>query len=124
MSVRAPVGAVNIADSECCIGRGLGAFRSGRTREGSLFVWLYLKGLETYFARKNCVGTTFGSIGKEDFALLPVLKPDELLIEEFEGIDKHLMREMMVANNEIHNLTSLRDFLLPLLMNGQVEVGE
>ncbi|MGD9929592.1 MAG: hypothetical protein AB7U05_06205 [Mangrovibacterium sp.] len=33
------------------------------------------------------------------------------------------MKRLMKINNEIQQLASLRDWLLPMLMNGQVNVG-
>ncbi len=124
LSVRAPVGTVNIADDECCIGRGVGAFRRRGNAKRGLLVWFHLKSLAPYFDRKNNAGTTFGAIGKEDFLLLSVPKPSDSLIERYENMTFNMSRQMLTLHKEIRNLTNLRDFLLPLLMNGQVEVGE
>lgn len=124
LSVRAPVGTVNIADDECCIGRGVGAFRRRGNAKRGLLVWFHLKSLAPYFDRKNNAGTTFGAIGKEYFLLLSVPKPSDSLIERYENMTFNMSRQMLTLHKEIRNLTNLRDFLLPLLMNGQVEVGE
>jgi len=42
LSVRAPVGDVNIAPSECCIGRGLAAIRAKVDKLNHLFLFYYL----------------------------------------------------------------------------------
>jgi len=39
LSVRAPVGAINIADQQCCIGRGLASIRYP---ENYKFIWVWL----------------------------------------------------------------------------------
>lgn len=64
MSVRAPVGAVNIANNDCCIGRGLSALNSkiGSTTH----LYYILNDLRIAFDQRNAAGTTFGSITKED----------------------------------------------------------
>ena len=60
MSVRAPVGAVNIANNDCCIGRGLSALNSkiGSTTH----LYYILNDLRIAFDQRNAAGTTFGSI--------------------------------------------------------------
>ena len=64
MSVRAPVGAVNIANSDCCIGRGLSAINS---KKGSVtYIYYVIHYLKVRFDSLNTAGTTFGSITKEE----------------------------------------------------------
>lgn len=69
LSVRAPVGAMNIAMKDCCIGRGLAAIR-GKDCCNS-FIEITLKKFATVFARKNGDGTTFGAITKDELFGLP-----------------------------------------------------
>jgi type I restriction enzyme M protein len=58
MSVRAPVGPVNLATQKCCIGRGLAAIR---VKNGSqLFLFYYLKGIEKSITGGG--GSVFDSI--------------------------------------------------------------
>jgi len=58
MSVRAPVGALNIANNNCCIGRGLSALSS---KIGSMTHLYYLMNdFRLKFERMNSAGTTFG----------------------------------------------------------------
>jgi len=73
ISVRAPVGAVNIAKETCCIGRGLAALRL--KAEGELF-WLffYLRFIEKYLAEKGS-GSTFKAITKKDLETLLIPLP-------------------------------------------------
>lgn len=77
MSVRAPVGAVNIANNDCCIGRGLSALNSkiGSTTH----LYYILNDLRIVFDQRNAVGTTFGSITKEDLYSLPIVIPAKRL---------------------------------------------
>ena len=120
MSVRAPVGAVNIANTDCCIGRGLSALNS---KLGSLsHLYFLIDVFKKTFENKNTVGTTFGSITKDELYALPVVIPDKSVIEQFEKMAKPIFDRQMKLGEESNRLTKLRDKLLPLLMNGQVEV--
>ena len=71
MSVRAPVGDLNIADRTCCIGRGLCAIKS---KTGDRFVYYLLKAnlelIQTYSG-----GTTYQSINKKEVNNLPFIVP-------------------------------------------------
>ena len=120
MSVRAPVGAVNIANTDCCIGRGLSAINS---KIGSItYIYYVIHYLKVRFDSLNTAGTTFGSITKDELFNLPVVIPSNDVIERFEAICKHIFEKQMEVGFEIESLTKQRDELLPLLMNGQVSV--
>ena len=122
MSVRAPVGAVNIANNDCCIGRGLAALNS---KIGSItHLYFIIRDLKTAFDNKNAVGTTFGSITKDELFSLPVVVPDASVIERFESMCSPIFGRQMVIGKEVDDLIAQRDELLPLLMNGQVSVRQ
>ena len=121
MSVRAPVGALNIANNNCCIGRGLSALSS---KIGSMTHLYYLMNdFRLKFERMNSAGTTFGSITKDELLNLPVVIPIKSIISGFEKVCDPIFDKQMVIGEEINALTRLRDELLPLLMNGQASVN-
>ncbi len=64
MSVRAPVGTLNIANTKCCIGRGLASFREIKNKSSYKFLYYLLKSSERYF-QDNSTGATFKAIGKD-----------------------------------------------------------
>ena len=121
MSVRAPVGAVNIANNDCCIGRGLSALNSkiGSTTH----LYYILNDLRIAFDQRNAAGTTFGSITKEDLYNLPIVIPAKEVISAFDKICSPMFDRQMLLGEEIDTLIKQRDELLPLLMNGQVSVN-
>lgn len=120
MSVRAPVGAINIANNDCCIGRGLSALNS---KIGSMtHLYFIIDGLRVAFERQNSTGTTFGSITKDDLFELPVVVPRQNIIDAFEKVCRTIYDKQMNLGEEVSSLTTLRDTLLPLLMNGQVTI--
>ncbi len=121
MSVRAPVGATNIANNDCCIGRGLAALNS---KVGSItHLYYIIGGLKAAFDQRNAAGTTFGSITKDDLFALPVVVPNTDVLLSFEKVCSAFFEKQMIIGEEIDALTKQRDELLPLLMNGQVSVN-
>ena len=120
MSVRAPVGALNIANNHCCIGRGLSALSSKIGSQTHLYY--VMDGLRMAFEQRNDSGTTFGSITKEDLHNLPTIKPQMEVLKKFGAICSPIFDVQMNIGAEIDKLTAQRDELLPLLMNGQVSV--
>lgn len=121
MSVRAPVGSINIANNDCCIGRGLSAINS---KLGSMsHLYYILNDLRIAFDQRNAAGTTFGSITKEDLYSLHIIIPSDEVIKAFDKICSPMFDRQMILGEEIDILTKQRDKLLPLLMNGQVSVN-
>ncbi|MBD5259923.1 MAG: restriction endonuclease subunit S [Bacteroides sp.] len=120
MSVRAPVGTTNIANADCCIGRGLAAINS---KIGSItHLFHIIQDLKTAFDMRNDAGTTFGSITKDDLYGLLVLIPNPTVVSQYEHLCASIFYRQMIIGNEIDSLEKQRDELLPLLMNGQVSV--
>ncbi|EDW2259573.1 restriction endonuclease subunit S [Salmonella enterica] len=120
LSVRAPVGDMNIANADCCIGRGLAALNSKIGSDGFLFY--VMKYFKQVFERRNSEGTTFGSITKDDLHSLSVVYPQPDLLKKYDDIVSGYNKMIFVRSLENQDLTKLRDWLLPLLMNGQVTV--
>lgn len=122
LSVRAPVGDMNIANNDCCIGRGLAAMNSKEGFDGFLFY--VMKYFKTIFERRNSEGTTFGSITKNDLHSLPLSYPPLSILMKYDAIMSNYNKMIFGKSQESEQLTKLRDFLLPMLMNGQVTVKE
>jgi type I restriction enzyme S subunit len=121
LSVRAPVGDMNIAHIDCCIGRGLAALNSKDGFDGFLFyVMQYFK---TIFDRRNSEGTTFGSITKDDLHSLPLAYPDLELLKSYNEVVSKYNQVVFNRSMENQQLIQLRDWLLPMLMNGQVRTS-
>ena len=73
ISVRAPIGAINYAKENCCIGRGLAAITPDKTKVSSEFIFWLLKGKNAELNRKG-TGSTFKAIGRK--ILEETLVPD------------------------------------------------
>lgn len=77
--------------------------------------------IEPYITAKvsSVAKSTVGHLGDADFKKQPVLCPNKMDYSLFENA----LNTIVELRNENQQLTSLRDFLLPMLMNGQVKVG-
>jgi type I restriction enzyme, S subunit len=84
LSVRAPVGPTNIANIECCIGRGLAALRPlGNTPAN--FIDYLIKGFRKKL-ESNANGTTFAAVSKKDVENLIIPLPP--LVEQHRIVAK------------------------------------
>ena len=120
LSVRAPVGDINIAKNTCCIGRGLAAIKS---KHGcNSFILYLLQSLKPLLEQYNGEGTVFGCINRKEIEGLPIIIPKESVINEFEEIVEKIDSEIKNLTIEQENLSALRDTLLPKLMAGEIKI--
>lgn len=121
MSVRAPVGDLNVAHTECCIGRGLAAIHSKDNHQS--FVLYTMFSLKKQLDVFNGEGTVFGSINRNSLNAMPILIPSDEVLDKFEKIVAPM--DLIIRNNydEICSLQSIRDSLLPKLMSGELDVS-
>ena len=120
LSVRAPVGDLNIAYERCCIGRGLGAIHS-KTGHSS-FVLYTMFALRSQLDVFNGEGTVFGSINRDALNAIPIDIPPVTEIDQFEVV-AHPIDELIRANYEENcRLEAIRDSLLPKLMSGEIDI--
>jgi len=121
MSVRAPVGDLNVAREECCIGRGLAAIHSKDNHQSYVLYTMFA--LRPELDVFNGEGTVFGSINKNSLNAMPIKLPPQELLNKFESIVSPMDALIRSNNDEICHLQSLRDFLLPRLMSGELDVS-
>lgn len=121
MSVRAPVGDLNVAYTDCCIGRGLAAMHSKSNQQS--FVLYTMFSLHKQLDVFNGEGTVFGSINRTSLTELPIFIPSDREIVKFEDIVAPI--DAAIRNNyeEICRLEKIRDALLPKLMSGELDVS-
>ena len=121
VSVRAPVGDINMANEECCIGRGVAAVRhkSGATS----FTYHSMANLYPDFARFEAEGTVFGSINKDSFEKLRFVIPPDEIIAAYERQAGPLDEQIRALENQSRALATLRDTLLPKLLSGELSVA-
>ena len=89
ISVRAPVGPVNIASQKCCIGRGLASIRGFENNSTTEFLYYMLKSKESEIAQRG-TGSTFKAINRDTLYNLVVPKACIELQNQFADFVKHI----------------------------------
>ncbi len=122
LSVRAPVGTLNITNRELCIGRGLTAIRRFIDIENK-FLYYFIMGLEDELVNK-ATGTTFlavaSSIIKEFLIPLPPLEEQKRIVIKLDILFK-LIDEL--DNNKqdlLQNISDTRNKVLQLAIQGKL----
>ena len=116
VSVRAPVGDINMAWERCCIGRGVAGLRH---KSGSRsFTYYSAWGIQQELRQYEHTGTVFGAINKRQFQELRAVEPSSEIVSALESLvgpfDERIRRNVSLS----HTLAQTRDFLLPKLMSG------
>jgi len=122
VSVRAPVGDLNVAAEPCCLGRGLAGIQSKSGNQS--FILYTMFALKQQLDMFNGEGTVFGSINKNDMATLSVVIPTDEVVQQFESIVKPMDETIRNNFDEICHLQAARDTLLPRLMSGELSVAD
>jgi len=84
-------------------------------------IYVYYAAKKFDFTTMN-TGTGVPSMTSIIIKALPIIRPPQAIIEKFDSVAQSFYRSMLKTEKEIAKLTTLRDQLLPLLMNGQVSV--
>ena len=121
MSVRAPVGDLNVAHTDCCIGRGLAAIHSKNNHQS--FVLYTMLSLKKQLDVFNGEGTVFGSINRNSLNEMPLLIPSSKMLDEFEILVAPIDAAIRNNYDEICRLEQLRNTLLQKLMSGELDVS-
>ena len=122
VSVRAPVGAINMAWERCCVGRGVAALR--HKGSSSTYTYYAISGMRQELEQYDHTGTVFGAITRKQFETLPMTEPAPELIDSFESLTLSLDKHIRSNTAESRALAAQRDALLPKLVSGEVGVGE
>ena len=100
------------------------SIRPNIDRITSEFLYTLLR--ESYYVKKmtqKATGSIFKGIRINDIEKIEILLPPKDIINAFSKKTLPIFNYQLTIQKEIQKLTDLRDRLLPLLMNGQVEVG-
>ncbi len=112
VSVRAPVGDINMASEKCCIGGGLAALR--HKAKSSSYTYHAARGLRERLKSFDDNGTVFGAINKGQFGTLPVVEPPAALVSAF---DRSFDDKIVAVAGESDAMTRIRDTLLQQLFS-------
>ena len=84
------------------------------------YFYFYLK--DYFVVGKAKTGNTFANMNKGDFANIKMIYPSSNIIEKFFQNIVYSFQKIKNLQKQNQQLAQLRDFLLPMLMNGQVGV--
>ena len=125
ISVRAPVGTMNFADQDYCIGRSLGAFKGRESVSSTVFLKHAVEHNVGYLHRRS-QGSTFAAISSNDLRSLPVprfpLEKQKHIASIFDSIDMAIERTEALIKKYQHIKTGLMHDLFThgVLPNGQL----
>jgi len=123
ISIRAPVGDLNIADNVYCIGRGLAAIKVNNSKANNFFIWFVLHLFSDRLV-KISQGSTFEAIGHNElnnFLIpLPPLSEQKRIAEILSQIDQAIEKEEKYKQK----LERLKKGLMEDLLTGKVRVNK
>lgn len=122
LSSRAPIGYLAIARTGVTTNQGFKSFVP-KSNFSSEYI---------YYTIQNCIpeieanssGSTFKEVSSSTLKTIKTILPANEILTSFYKIIKPIFRKQDFIELENQELASLRDWLLPMLMNGQVSVGK
>ncbi len=122
LSSRAPIGYLAISRKEVTTNQGFKSFVP-KENYSSEFIYYSVKNqipkIEAYSS-----GSTFKEVSLSVLKTIKISIPNKNILEKYYKISKPIFKEQNLLELENQKLSELRDWLLPMLMNGQVSVGE
>ena len=120
-SSRAPIGYITIAKNDICTNQG---FKSIVPKNaGTTFIYCFLKA-STPEIENKATGSTFKEASGALMKNLPVIIPEDVVLDHFEDLMKPVFKQQEIIEDESRRLASLRDTILPRLMSGELRVNE
>ena len=121
LSTRAPIGYLAVADCDLCTNQGIKSIIPNKGF-GSDFIFYTVLSLIPYIKTFGG-GSTFAEISKTEYSSLQVVLPKQDIIDDFTEKITPIAEARRISEIAIEETIQLRDTLLPLLMNGQVNVA-
>ncbi len=122
LSVRAPVGAVNLAADFYGIGRGLCAIR---TKANCKF-WFYFVTILKPYLNNIATGSTYLAVSVEDVrnttSICPPSDEQKAIADYLDAKTAHIDRIVGIINSQIDKLKELRKTLINDVVTGQIKV--
>lgn len=108
MSVRAPVGPINFATQNICIGRGLAAIRAGNNVEKD-FLFYYLLSKQSEISGRD--GAVFSSINKSEIEnlliYLPLINEQKRIVKKIDEVFEKIEKAKETTDKNLHNSREL-----------------
>ncbi len=121
LSVRAPVGRINVALHRLVIGRGVAAIRARNRHQ-----FFLLHHLKEVFSEEDSMGNgaIFKAVTKSDLMGITLVIPAPAILAEFDEIAQSIGLQIRVLTAKSNTLRRTRDLLLPRLISGELDVSD
>ena len=120
LTSRAPIGYIAIADNNISTNQGFKSIVPNDMENNEyiyytlLYMVPYLKSLGT--------GSTFAELSKEVLSQVDIIIPDQYILQKFNSVVKAWCNKVKQCENENEILTKIREYLLPMLISGQIKI--
>jgi type I restriction enzyme S subunit len=121
ISVRAPVGDVNIAPYRLCIGRGLASIRFNPETANYWFYFYYLQRIKSSLENLG-KGSTFKAITKDDLENLKMVYPPLPEQQKIAKILSTIDKKLEIERKEKEKLERIKQGMMDLLLTGKIRV--
>jgi len=121
LSSRAPIGYLAISREKVTTNQGFKSFipNKGFSTE---FIYYAVKNLIPTI-ENNAVGSTFKEISASTLKSIAICLPEKKVVDEYNKLIIPFFDKQKNLEEQNQELASLKDWLLPMLMNGQVKVA-
>jgi type I restriction enzyme, S subunit len=120
LSSRAPIGYLAISREKVTTNQGFKSFVPNKEFPTE-YVYYAVKNLIPTI-ENNAVGSTFKEVSASTLKTINVFLPPKELVEKYRNLVSSTFQKQNTLELENQKLTELRNWLLPMLMNGQVKV--
>jgi type I restriction enzyme S subunit len=122
LCIRATIGNLVYAEREFCLGRGVAAVRVSDYQMSEQMYYVLLNEIEKFKAQAT--GSIIKGIIKDDLTDVKITIPNEYIKNKFHNLINPIFTKIRINKQQNQELAKLRDWLLPMLMNGQVKVKD
>ena len=120
-SSRAPIGYIAICNNDVTTNQGFKSIVPFKNI-GTEFVYYFLKN-NVQFLESRASGSTFKEISTTIMATTPAIIPKEEPLKVFKKICVNIFEKQYIIEKETEKLIELRDYLLPRLMSGEIDIS-
>ena len=120
LSFKLTVGRIAITDDEMCTNEAIAHFGT-KNKVINEYLYLYLKNFN--YQTMGSTSSIATAVNSKIIKAMPFILPDEKTINNFHQATNSLFEKIRENQHENRTLTTIRNTLLPKLMNGEIEVG-
>ena len=121
LSFKLTVGRIAITDGEMTTNEAIAHFKTDK-KEINEYLYCYLKCFN--YQTMGSTSSIATAVNSKIIKGMPFIVPTDEEITEFHSLAAPMFAKIKANQAEIRNLTSLRDTLLPKLMNGELDVSD